>query len=86
VRFLDVTNPRKPKQLGYYRMDDASVWAAYWYKGYVFVADNARGIDILSFSGKPGDKPAALAAPLRARPLRFAPSDTWGWLCPVPLR
>ncbi len=85
VRFLDVTNPRKVRQVGYYRMDDASAWAAYWHKGYVFVADNARGIDVLSFQGKPGDKPATAPRLRRdATPLRFAPSPVWGWACPVP--
>lgn len=40
-------NPAHPKQVAYFRPDDAMSWAPYWHNGYVFVADNARGIDIL---------------------------------------
>jgi hypothetical protein len=88
VRFLDVSNPRNIRQIGYYRADDASAWAAYFHKGYVYVADNARGVDVLRFSGKGGGKSPTLTAPARrsADPLRlrFTPSPGLGWLCPLP--
>jgi hypothetical protein len=85
TRFLDVRNPRRIRQVGYYRPNDASTWAAYFHKGYVFVADNTRGVDVIRFTGKSGAK--AVAAPPLVRagtPLRFAPSAAYGWLCPVP--
>jgi hypothetical protein len=47
VRFLDVRDPTNPTQVAYFRKDDARAWAAYWHGGYVYVADNVRGIDIL---------------------------------------
>jgi hypothetical protein len=47
TRFLDVRNPAHPTQLAYFRPDDAMSWAPYWHGGYVYVADNNRGIDIL---------------------------------------
>jgi hypothetical protein len=55
TRFLDVSNPKDIRQIGYFRPNGASTWAPYWYNGYVFVADNARGIDILRFNGEAGD-------------------------------
>lgn len=81
TRFLDVRNPRNIRQVGYYRPDDATAWAAYWYKGHVFVADNSRGIDILKF----GQAGKTVAAPPRTTPspVRFEPSPTWGYLCPT---
>jgi hypothetical protein len=47
TRFLDVRDPAHPRQVAYYRPADAMSWAPYWHDGYVYVADNARGIDIL---------------------------------------
>ena len=87
TRFLDVSNPRRIRQVGYFRPDDASTWAAYFHKGYVFVADNTRGVDVIRFTGKGGGKAPTLAAPRLVAdpmPLRFAPSPALGWLCPVP--
>jgi hypothetical protein len=87
TRFLDVSDPRHIKQVGYYRPDDATTWAAYFHKGYVFVADNARGVDVIKFSGKGGGASKPLVAPRLVRdvvPVRFAPSRGYGWLCPAP--
>ncbi|MFL6051551.1 MAG: LVIVD repeat-containing protein [Actinoallomurus sp.] len=47
TRFLDVRDPAHPRQVAYYRPADAMSWAPYWHDGYVYVADNTRGIDIL---------------------------------------
>ena len=89
TRFLDVSNPRRIRQVGYFRPNDASTWAAYFHKGYVFVADNARGIDVVRLDAKGGGKAKPLVAPPLRRgadptPLRFAPSSRLGWLCPTP--
>ena len=47
TRFLDVSDPRKPRQIAYWRPDDTLVWASYFRKGYVYTADHVRGIDVL---------------------------------------
>jgi hypothetical protein len=47
TRFIDVRDPTNPRQIAYYRPDDARVWAAYYHGGYVYVADHSRGIDVL---------------------------------------
>jgi len=86
TRFLDVSNPRRIRQVGYFRPDGASTWGAYFHKGYVFVADNNRGIDVIRFTGRGGGAGRTLVAPPLKRtsfPLRFEPSRTYGWLCPV---
>lgn len=88
TRFLDVSDPRHIRQIGYYRPDDATTWAAYFHKGYVFVADNSRGVDVIRFTGKGHGSAKTVAAPplvgRDAMPLRFAPDPRTGWLCPVP--
>src|SRR3954468_2230511 len=59
TRFLDMTDPANPTQVGYFRVpaDQAagitggSASATYWHNGYVYVADYNRGIDTLKFDG-----------------------------------
>ncbi len=82
TRFLDVRNPRDIKQVGFYRPDDANVWAAYWRPGgYVFVADFTRGVDVI----RVGALSNSVTAPaLPARSVANVPSSQFGWLCQVP--
>jgi hypothetical protein len=47
TRFLDVSDPTNPRQIAYYRPGDARAWAPYFHRGYVYIADNVRGIDIV---------------------------------------
>jgi hypothetical protein len=85
VRFLDVSEPRDIRQVGWYRPSDANVWAPYWHDGLVFVADFTRGVDILRFTGSRRSR--TLKAPLlpkRNAALRFE-SGYLGGLCPLPV-
>ncbi|TWP45459.1 hypothetical protein FKR81_39230 [Lentzea tibetensis] len=50
TRFLDISNPAKPIQIAFWRPDAAVSWAPYWHKGNVFVADLARGVEIVSLT------------------------------------
>jgi hypothetical protein len=50
TRFLDISNPRQPKQIAYWRPDDTLVWASYMHDGYVYTADHVRGIDVLQLT------------------------------------
>jgi hypothetical protein len=82
TRFLDVSNPKDIRQVGYFRPDGASTWAPYFRGDFVFVADNARGIDILRFTGgvgspsvTPPEGPETASAP--------AMSPTFGYMCPT---
>lgn len=52
VRFLDISDPTNPTQIAYYRPGDGRAWAPYWHRGYVFVADNTRGVDILKLTAR----------------------------------
>ncbi|WP_189057937.1 LVIVD repeat-containing protein [Longimycelium tulufanense] len=50
TRFLDVSDPTNPTQIAYFRPRDAASWQPMWHRGLAYVADNKRGIDILSLS------------------------------------
>ncbi|MFN2543184.1 MAG: hypothetical protein ABR600_01245 [Actinomycetota bacterium] len=81
TRFLDVSNPKDIEQIGYFRPDDANTWAAYWHNGYVFIADNARGVDIVKFNGSSASPSVSAPAGGGVQTLRFA--KAFGYLCPV---
>jgi|GEM_PF-1719314 len=63
VRFIDISDPRNPQQVGWYRVPVRSAGSdgpaiissntagAYWHDRYLYVADYARGIDVLKYTG-----------------------------------
>jgi hypothetical protein len=81
TRFLDVSNPRNIRQVGYYRPDDANVWAPYFHSGYVFIADFTRGIDIVKFGGD--SKTTTVRAPVSAVQAQLPMDANFGFLCPL---
>jgi hypothetical protein len=81
TRFLDVSDPRHIRQIGYYRPDDADTWAPYWHHGFVFVADFQRGVDVLQFVGRAGDP--ARGAPRGGGRQRLTYSGGYHFLCVV---
>jgi hypothetical protein len=84
VRFLDTRDPTNIRQIGYFANADSNTWAAYWHKGYVFVADLQRGVDVLKLDG--GSMMVTVRAPAvrsTAPKLTFS-RDVFGGLCPLP--
>jgi hypothetical protein len=63
TRFLDISDPRHPQQVGWFRVPAKAATAdapavlssntssAYWHDRYVYVSDYARGIEVLKFKG-----------------------------------
>jgi hypothetical protein len=82
VRFLDITNPRDIRQVGYYATT-GTFWAAYFAPAdpsIVYGLDVTSGIDVLRL----GDTSAARRAPARLRGVSFGtPSSRWGFACPL---
>jgi hypothetical protein len=84
VRFLDTSDPRNIRQVGYFVNGDSDTWAAYWHNGYVFVTDFQRGVDVLRFEGKARAARTVKAPPVanHATGLSFDRS-VYGGLCPL---
>jgi hypothetical protein len=88
MRLLDVRNPRKIRQVGYWLPPNAVTWGAYWINDeIVYTADVGRGIDILRVTSS-NASPAPVVAPIRASWLGAAPrvdlvkaSTRWKWAC-----
>jgi hypothetical protein len=89
MRILDVRNPRKIQQLGYFFTPAAETWAAYWVPEYgsegrqtgrdtnlIYTADVSRGVDILEFAlpkGKRSETRSVTAPALPAGLLSMRP-------------
>lgn len=90
TRFLDVSDPRHIRQVGYYRPNDADTWASYWHNGYVFIADFQRGVDVIKLKdgqSTAGTMPTVVAPPLpatRALAKVDRPQRYWHWMCVQP--
>jgi hypothetical protein len=94
TRFVDVSDPTNPVQVAYYRPDDGVSWAPYYHRGYVYVADHGRGVDILKLKRGAHAGRAVRAPKSSARHRRLAqrasaglrPDPLLGWMCPLPAR
>jgi hypothetical protein len=95
TRFLDVRDPANPIQIAYWRPDVTASWAPYWHRGFVYVADHERGVDILRLTGGAARASAErreVLAPRRAaqaapavREAAYRPDGSFGWACRVSL-
>jgi len=82
VRFLDSSDPTDIREVGYYVNGDSNTWAAYWHKGFVFVADFQRGVEVLRFDG--GSASRTLRAPaVRGKQTLTFSRAAFGGLCPL---
>jgi hypothetical protein len=84
VRFLDTSDPTNIRQVGWFVNADSDTWAAYWHKGYVYVADFQRGVDVLRFDGAAGTAPT-VQPPSVSAPRQSIVFDRrmFGGLCPL---
>lgn len=48
---VDFSNPSLPEEVAYFWPDDADSWSSYFFDGYIYVNDLARGIDVLEVKG-----------------------------------
>lgn len=50
TQVLDVTDPAAVKEVAYYKPDSAVAMSSYWYRGKIYIADWARGLEVLKLS------------------------------------
>ncbi len=96
TRFLDISNPAKPIQIGYWRPDAATSWAPYWHKNSVFIADISRGVEIVTlekgaYEAQASGTNLTLTTQYSKEQAResgrervpLAPNPFYGWACPM---
>jgi hypothetical protein len=94
LRVLDVRDPRNPMQVAYFRPTGTSSYTPMLHRGLVYVADSARGIDILRLdqpaalqvraTGRQVSAPPLSAAANRAATAGYEPDPVMGWSCRIP--
>jgi hypothetical protein len=47
---VDVNDPTRPKEIGFYKPSGSNTWSSYWYNGFIYANDINRGVDILLLS------------------------------------
>jgi hypothetical protein len=91
VRFLDVSNPKRIRQVGYLRTSDGAASQAQFVPGrpdLVYVADYLRGLDVVKIDngGSRAKTVSEVEVPVaRTRPISFRTSGDYGYACPVPV-
>jgi hypothetical protein len=93
TRILDISDPANPVQVAYYRPDGGVSWAPYFHDGLIYVADHARGVEVLRVT-RGAHRGREVVAPRisdRHRRLVVAsskglrPDPQLGWMCPLPV-
>ena len=51
LQVVDYANPAQPKRVGQYIAAGTTAWGADYHRGYVYVGDMSRGLDVLKVSG-----------------------------------
>jgi hypothetical protein len=80
TRFLDVSDPRNIRQVGYFLPLAGEAWSALWHGDVLYTFDRVRGIDVLRFTGGPGD-PEIESPPLQPATGSVEPSERFGFAC-----
>lgn len=96
TRFVDISDPTNPIQVGYFRPDATNVWAPYFHGDHVYVADHVRGIDILKLNAgaqRASERRAEVHAPAKSARAQafgqllksqFAADPQLGYACMIP--
>ena len=99
VRFLDLSDPRRPRPIGTWIGDSTAAGQALFAPGrpdVVYVADYVRGLDVLRIEA--GGRAARTVTPADEKrtgdsagtvpglrfPVKLVPDRRWGWSCAVP--
>jgi hypothetical protein len=90
TRFLDISDPRDIRQVGYAVSVDQQTWASYWVPGsdnIVYSVDVERGLDVLRFTPEPDRKQHKAPAPKRTKTSFLAPNPALlgglAYACPI---
>jgi len=98
VRFVDLSDPRRPRPVGVWRGDSTTAGQARFVPGrpdLVYVSDYTRGLDVIQIdNGGQGAKTATpkdevptgvASVPGLRMPVELHPHEDFGWVCAVPL-
>src|SRR5918992_1560000 len=57
LQVVDYRDPSEPRQVGQFIAEGATSWGALYHRGYVYVGDKSRGLDVFRFTGTRSNLP-----------------------------
>ena len=57
LQVVDYSDPANPRQVGHFIAEATTAWGALHHRGYVYVGDMARGLDVFRYTGPRPDLP-----------------------------
>ncbi|MGH3071531.1 MAG: CARDB domain-containing protein [Gaiellaceae bacterium] len=57
LQVVDYADPANPRQVGHFIAEGATSWGALHHRGYVYVGDMSRGLDVFRWTGPPAGLP-----------------------------
>jgi hypothetical protein len=57
LQVVDYRDPANPRQVGHFIAEGATSWGALYHRGYVYVGDMSRGLDVFRFTGTRSNLP-----------------------------
>jgi hypothetical protein len=57
LQVVDYSDPANPRQVGHFIAEGATSWGAFYNRGYVYVGDMSRGLDVFRFTGTRSNLP-----------------------------
>jgi hypothetical protein len=57
LQVVDYSDPANPRQVGHFIAEGTTAWGALYHRGYVYVGDMARGLDVFRYTGLHADLP-----------------------------
>ena len=80
VNVVDFSDPRAPRELGYYVDDERDYWGAYWFGGRIY-ANSVQAVDVLELTGTRPVPPRPRRARAATNPMAFSPSIDGSTVC-----
>lgn len=57
LQVIDYSDPANPRQVGHFIAEGTTAWGALYHRGYVYLGDMARGLDVFRYTGPRPDLP-----------------------------
>jgi hypothetical protein len=63
LQVVDYSDPAGPRQVGHFIAEGATSWGALYHRGYIYVGDMSRGLDVFRYVGPRPDLPDLTVSP-----------------------
>ena len=75
LQAVDYSDPANPRQVGHFIAEGATSWGALYHRGYVYVGDMSRGLDVFRYTGPGARLPDLTVSKGGIQPSNHSPSS-----------